>query len=169
MRRTPVPASVLVLLGGSALLAGCPAPPNGLARAQQTAQEYNLDARFGRTELAMAHVDPAVRDEFALHHRAWGTGVRVADVELAGMKAQGEHDVDVFVRVAWYRPEQEELRTTTLQQRWHDKDGWQLMSEKRLDGDVGLLGEAVVFETPSAPRAPAQFPTIRLGGGSAEE
>jgi hypothetical protein len=114
----------------------------------------------------MEHVAAAARDEFALHHRLWGTAVRVADLELAGMKAHGEHDVDVLVRVGWYRPEEQELRVTTLKQTWRDKDGWQLVAEQRVEGDVGLLGETIVYAAPpgdGAPRRAAQFPTIRLG------
>ena len=159
---------VLVLLGsGAVVLAGCPAPPTALARAQQAAQEFNQDVRFGRSELMMEHVAPDARDEFAEHHRAWGTGVRLADMELAGIRPRGDHELEVIVRVAWYRPEEQELRTTTLEQSWRDKSGWQLFAEKRRDGDVGLLGEHVVYEAPSAPRAPARFPTVHLVGGSA--
>jgi hypothetical protein len=142
----------------------CAMPPGPLASAQEAAQELNLDARFGRTEIAMDHVAPPARDAFSAHHRAWGTSVRVADVELAGMRAHGEHDVEILVRVAWYRPEEQELHITTVKQGWSDKNGWQLVNETRLDGDVGLLGEPVVFETPPAgERAPVQFPTVRLG------
>ena len=148
------------------LLAACPAPTTGLAAAQQQAQSFNLDARFGRNEIVLDQVSPAEREEFAMHHRAWGLAIRVADVEIAGMKAHGDKDVDIVVHVSWYRPEQQELRSTTLQQAWHAKtDGWQLVGEKRVDGDIGLLGEAVVMEAPTAPKAPSQFPTIRLGGG----
>jgi hypothetical protein len=151
------------------LLSGCVMPPSALAKAQQTAQEFNLDARFGREALVMDKVAPAERDEYALHHRAWGTDVRVADVELAGMKAQSEHEVDVIVRIAWYRPQEQELKQTTLKQRWHDKaDDWQLVGEQRLDGDVGLLGESVVYQAPTEARPPAQFPTIRLGSAPAD-
>jgi hypothetical protein len=135
-----------------------------MAHAQETAQQANLDARFGRNELVMEHVAPAARDAYAAHHRGWGTTVRVADLELAGMRAGSEHDVEVIVRVAWYRPEEEELHVTTLKQDWREAGGWQLVSEQRLAGDVGLLGETVVFESPREPRPPAQFPTIRLGG-----
>jgi len=149
----------------AAALAACAAPPGAMARAQEAAQELNLDTRFGRTELAMDRVAPSAREAFAAHHRAWGTAVRVADVELAGMHAKGERNVEVVVRVAWYRPDQQELRVTTLKQSWRDKDGWQLVAEQRLEGDVGLLGEPVVYETPREGAAPAQFPTIRLGGG----
>jgi len=133
------------------LLSACPAPSTGLAQAQQTAQSFN-------------------REEFSLHHRAWGLAVRVADIEMAGMKAHGDKEVDIVVHVSWYRPEQQELRSTTLQQAWHAKtDGWQLVGEKRVDGDIGLLGEAVVIEAPAVPKVPSQFPTIRLGGDPVQD
>jgi hypothetical protein len=78
--------------------------------------------------------------------------------------------VDIIVHVSWYRPEQQELRNTTLQQEWHAKlDGWELAGEKRVDGDIGLLGEAVVIEAPVETRLPSQFPTIRLGGDPAQD
>jgi hypothetical protein len=159
---------VVVFVWCSALvLVGCPAPPTALARAQQAAQEFNQDVRFGRSELMMEHVAPDARDDFAAQHRAWGTGVRLADMEMAGVRPRGDHELDVVVRVAWYRPEEQELRTTTLQQRWRDVNGWQLTAEKRLEGDIGLLGERIVYEAPSTPRLPAQFPTVHLGGGNA--
>jgi hypothetical protein len=147
---------------GIVALSGCPAPPTALARAQQAAQEFNQDVRFGRSELVIERVAAAARDDFAAHHRAWGTSVRLADVELAGMRALGDRDLYVMVRVAWYRPEEEELRTTTLQQSWRDADGWKLIAEKRLEGDVGLLGEPIVYELPDAQRPRAQFPTVHL-------
>lgn len=146
-------------------LAGCPAPPTALARAQQAAQEFNQDVRFGRNQLMMEHIAPAARDAFATQHRAWGAGVRVADMELAGLRPHGDHELEVIVRVGWYRPEEQELRTTTLQQNWREVEGWQLAEEKRLDGDVGLLGERVVYELPSV-RAPPRFPTVHLTGAS---
>ncbi len=148
-----------------ALCAACASPPGPLARAREAAQDLNLNARFGQNELALEPVAPNARDEYAARHRAWGSAVRVADVELSGMKPRGDHDVDVLVRVAWYRVEQEELLTTTVKQAWHDDGGWRLVSEERVDGEVGLLGETVVFQAPAAPRAPAQFPTLRLGQG----
>ncbi|MGD0675626.1 MAG: hypothetical protein ABSC94_09425 [Polyangiaceae bacterium] len=146
------------------LCGGCLVPPTPLARAQETTQEFNLDTRFGRLESAIEHVAPSAREEYATRHKAWGSGVRIAELEVAGMRPKGEHDVEVIVRVSWYRPEQEELRTTTLAQKWHEKGGWQLVAEDRVDGDAGLLGDPVVFQAP--PSGPAQFPTIRLGGAA---
>ncbi|HEY8089634.1 MAG TPA: hypothetical protein VIF09_17360 [Polyangiaceae bacterium] len=145
-------------------LVGCPAPTTGLAQAQQSAQDFNLDARFGRNEMIMEQIAPAERDEYQLHHRQWGTRVHIADIEIAGMKKQDDKHVDVVVRVSWYLPEQQELRNTTLKQGWHAKTtGWELLTETRLDGDYGLLGESVIVAEPPAPSGPAQFPTVRLG------
>jgi hypothetical protein len=146
-------------------LAACPAAPTSLARAAQTAQEFNLDSRFGRGERLMDRVAPDERAPYTAAHRGWGNGVRVADVELAGMEPRGEHDLDVLVRVAWYRPEDQQLRSTTLQQSWHDKgESWQLVAERRIEGEIGLLGEPVVYAAPEV-RSPGQFPTVRLSGG----
>ena len=142
----------------------CALPPGPVASAQEAAQELNLDARFGRSEIAMDHVAPRARDAFSAHHRGWGTTVRIADLDLAGARAHGDHDVDILVRVAWYRLEEQDLHTTTVKQGWNDKNGWQLVTEARIEGDVGLLGETVVFEAPPAERASPQFPTVRLGG-----
>jgi hypothetical protein len=145
-------------------LTGCPAPPNSLARAQQTAQEFNLDSRLGHGELSLDRVAPDAREQYRAQHRAWGTSVRVVDVEILGMKAQGERDVQTLVRVAWYRPEDEELRSTTVEQSWSDKAaGWQLVLERRVEGEMGLLGEPVLYQSPDA-RRPTQFPTVRLTG-----
>jgi hypothetical protein len=161
------PILVLAPLFAS-LLAGCSSllPSQGIAKAQETAQAFNQDARFGRNELVLDQIAPAAREEFSMHHRAWGVAIHVADIELAGIKAHGATDVDVVVHVSWYRPETQELRSTMLTQSWHNKvDTWQLVGEKRMDGDIGLLGEAVVVQAPSEPKVPSQFPTIRLGGG----
>lgn len=167
MRPTFVLPPLVFALALTPLLAACASllPSQGLAKAQETAQSFNQDARFGRNELVLDQIAPDVREEFSLHHRAWGVSIHVADIELAGIKAHGDKDADIMVHVSWYRPEQQELRSTILQQTWHHKtDSWQLIGEKRTDGDIGLLGEAVVMEAPSGPKGPSQFPTIRLSG-----
>jgi len=146
--------------------AACIMPPTPIAKARETTQEFNLDTRFGRTDSAMERVAPKARDDYAAHHRGWGSSVRIAEVEVAGLKPKGDHDCEVYVRVEWYRPDQQELLTTTLEQTWHDDAGWRLVEERRLDGDVGLLGETVVVEAPTTARPPARFETIRIGGSA---
>ena len=167
LHKPRLPSSALALAPTLALLAlsGCPMAPSGYAKAQQVAQDMNLDTRFGRTEFAMHHVASAERDDFAAHHRAWGNAIRVADLELGAMKPHGEHDLDILVHVTWYRADQQELRNTTLKQRWHPKtDDWELVGVERIEGDIGLIGEAVFFQAPAGATAPSHFPTIHLKG-----
>jgi hypothetical protein len=155
-------ASILVLPFAASLI-GCPGPATSMAKAQEVVQEFNSATRYGRSEIAIDHVATAAREDFAAHHRAWGSGLRIADIEVAGVRPKGEHDAEAIVRVSWYRPEEQDLRMTTLKQTWRDQGGWRLVSEERLEGDIGLLSEPIVYEAPSEPREPARFPTIRLG------
>jgi hypothetical protein len=155
---------VLPLLAFAPTLIGCPGAATGMAQAQETVQEFNSATRYGRSEVAMQHVAAAARDDFTAHHRGWGSGLRIADIEVEGIRPKGEHEAEASVQVSWYRPDEQELRITTIKQTWRDQLGWHLVSEDRLDGDIGLLNEPIVYEAPSEPREPARFPTIRLGG-----
>lgn len=150
------------------LLFACSGAPVGAAKAQEVAHDFNLNARFGRMELAAESIDPKVRAEILQRRAKWGGEIRLADMELAGMRSlDKEHDdVDVSVRIAWYRPAEGELKTTLLSQRWHGTKGdYKLVEERRLDGDVGLLGEATQSLVPSTQEnPPAHFPTVRLRG-----
>lgn len=143
---------------------GCSALPNPMARAQEAAQDFNADTRYGRNEIAVERVAPTARDAFLSHHHAWGSTVQIADLELEGLHRKSDHDAEVTVRVGWYRPNEQDLRSTTLKQTWHDQNGWKLTGEERIEGDVGLLGEAVVFQGPQEPKPTPQFPTVRLQG-----
>lgn len=164
--RTPLAAGLLFAV----LLCGCPvAHQSAAARAQEAASELNVNTRFGRMEMAAQHVAPKAKQQFFERRKAWGAKIRVADYELAGMRLlKGEEDAEMLVKVAWYRIDEGDVHTTTLRQKWHDyKGAWKLVEEARADGDVGLLGEAIVpVAPPSGPRH-AQFPTIRLGQPSA--
>lgn len=160
---------VLVAVAAALVLTGCPvnhqSPP---ARAQEAALECNLNTRFGRMELAAERVAPDARVPFFERRRAWGGRIRVADYEMMGVRMKGDSDAEVFVRFAWYRVDEGDLRVTTVKQKWHDfKGSFQLVDEQREGGDLGLLGEHVPAPPP-APKKNAQFPTIRLGQGKPE-
>jgi hypothetical protein len=142
----------------------------GPAKMQEAAIELNVNARFGRMELASERVAPKGRDDFFGHRQGWGGRVRIADTEVAGLKMNGDSDAEVTVKVAWFRPDEGELHVTTLRQKWHDFTGdWKLVAEHRTDGDIGLLGERIVV-APDAPRerTNAHFPTVRIGNAEAE-
>ncbi len=145
-------------------LAACMMPPQGAALVQQTAQQFNFDMRFGRTEIANEQVSAKYQEEFARKHRAWGGAIHVTDAETVGMKMRGQDNSDVTVRVGWYRADEGDLKTTLVRQKWHlYQIGWRLDAEERLDGDIGALGEHVEVLTPETTTHTAQFPTVRLG------
>ena len=145
----------------------CMANQSGAARMQEAANELNLNTRFGRLELAMEHVSTKDRDAFVARHKMWGSRVRIADSELAGMHLTSKEQAEVTVKVAWYKPNEQELRLTTIRQRYRDYDGvWKLEDEQRIDGDIGLLGEPIQAIESPAPVRQAQFPTVRLSSDS---
>ncbi len=150
---------------------GCPLGGQSKpARAQEAALELNLNARFGRMELAAERVSPKARDQFFDRRKAWGGNVRVADYDLTALRMlKGEEDAETYVKVAWYRANEGDLRVTTIKQKWHDfKGDWKLTEEARVDGDLGLLGEPPAPAPAGAASAPAkrsQFPTVYLGAG----
>ncbi len=159
--------AAVALLTTSCQLGGQSKP----ARAQEAALELNLNARFGRMELAAERVAPKARDPFFERRKAWGNEIRVADYDVTGLKMKGPSDAETSVKVSWYRANEGDLRVTTLKQKWHDFDGtWQLVDENRGEGDVGLLGEppTKASEPSGATGARgtpkrAQFPTVYLG------
>lgn len=157
----------------ASLLAGCGlAGQSKPAKAQEAALELNLNARFGRMEMAAEHISPKARDKFFERRKAWGGSVRVADYDLTGIKIIGEDDAESYVKIAWYRANEGDLRVTTVKQKWHSdaKGDWMLTEEQRVDGDIGLLGEppAPPAAAPATPKR-SQFPTIYLGGGAGNE
>lgn len=166
--RTPVLAALVLL----PLATGCPMTPTVGGKTQEVAQDLNMNARFGRMEVAVEAIAPKERAAWNESHRGWGGKIRIADSELGGVKVLKPKDKDeeaeVIVHVAWYRIEENELHTTTLRQRYKDINGdMKLVEEKRVDGDLGLLGENVqpsAAPSDAAPR-PKSFPTVRIGGG----
>jgi hypothetical protein len=166
--RTRVVVAALLF---SSLTAGCAMIGQSKPqRAQEAALELNLNARFGRMELAAERISPKAREQFFERRKAWGGAVRVADYDLTGLKIQGEDDAESFVKIAWYRADDNDLRITTLKQKWHadGKGDWKLTDEQRISGDLGLLGEppAPRTDAPAATAKRSQFPTIYLGSGN---
>jgi hypothetical protein len=171
MREEPARLSVrvetLLLAALLPLAAGCPAPVTGGARCQEAARDMNLDAQFGRMELAAEKVAPQGREAFVSHRAGWGGKVRIVDSELAGLKLNKDEDeAEITVRVAWQRVDEGDLQTTRVRQKWKDFRGdWKLVDEDRFDGAIGLLGEPVVRRP--VERKNAQFPTIHIGAQNA--
>jgi hypothetical protein len=158
-------------LGTLSLLAlpACPMPPSQAARMQEAATDLNTNVRFGRMELAMEHVAPDARESFISHRRLWGSRIHLADYELVGASMKDDDNAEVSVKYAWFHPDEGDLHTTVVRQKWHDRKGdWLLVGEARIDGDEGLFGEAPLNPGAAAPQRPrhqsVQFPTVRFEG-----
>jgi hypothetical protein len=139
----------------------CLAPQGPASRATDAARELNLAARFGRMDLAVGRTSAGARSSFLERRAEWGKNVRVLDVELAGMAMKNPQNALIYVDVAWVRMDEGALRTTRVAQTWRDDEGWQLVREQRVAGDLGLFGEYV--ERPRPAHRDVQFPskTIR--------
>jgi len=155
-----IPALLLPI----APLVACGGMQSQAAKAQEAAQNLNMDARLGRLEFALEHVDSKDRENFTKVHTMWSGKIRIVDSEITSFKmAKSDDAADVDVQVSWYRPESGDLHVTVLHQKWHVVSGdWFLASEERTDGDTGLLGERVVVEQPDVPAPKAQFQSVRI-------
>jgi hypothetical protein len=165
-----------VIAAAALALCACGVLPGPGAKLQEASQEHNVNARFGRLEMAVERVDPKAREEWARRHSAWGGKVRIADTETSGTKLVGPTEGEVTVRVAWYRADEQELHVTTLKQKWKDVNGeWKLVEEARVEGEAGLIGDAAPIAPPAgsadamAPPKRKFFPTVRIDANDAEE
>jgi len=136
MRR---PALAATLLLG---LAGCFAPLSSAQRLTDAAIDMNTATRFGRMDIALERVGPKARADFARRHAAWGASVRIVELDFSGYDLVERDQAEVVLNVTWLRQDEATIRLTRVAQHWRDDRGqWQLVDEKRKDGDVGLLGE----------------------------
>jgi hypothetical protein len=144
---------------------GCGGMLSAAGKAQEAAINLNMDARLGRAEFCLEHVDLKDRENFTKIHALWGKKLRIVDSEIVAFKmGKDDEAADVDVQVSWYRPEYGDLHVTVLHQKWKSVNGdWFLASEDRVDGDTGLMGEHVEMAQPEAPAPNALFQTVRLG------
>jgi hypothetical protein len=157
--------AIVVLAALGAAAAGCGGMLSPAGKAQEAAINLNMDARLGRVEFCLEHVDLKNREKFTKVHATWGKKFRIVDSEIISFKMGKDDDAaDVDVQVSWYRPEYGDLHITVLHQKWRSVNGdWFLSSEERVDGDNGLMGEHVEIAEPEAPPPRALFQTVRIG------
>lgn len=136
---------------------GCVTPPGPAERATDAAMALNVAARFNQLDVAVARAASAERPSFMKRHAAWGQSLRIVDVEMASLSLPASDRAVVLVDYAWIRSDEGTMRATRVEQEWKDDGGFHLVRERRVAGDVGLLGEPM---PPQAPRGPdKQFAT----------
>ena len=140
-RRTFALASLMT--AALALATGC-TPPTRADKLTDAAYDMNMATRFGRMDVAMSYIGPKARKQFLDSHASWGRGIRISDLEFAGLDMPKEDEAIVLVHVSWQRVDESTLRTTSIKQKWVDdeKSGWLIVDETRVGGEPGLLGDA---------------------------
>ncbi|HVW24779.1 MAG TPA: hypothetical protein VHC69_05385 [Polyangiaceae bacterium] len=144
------------------LVAGCFAPPPPSQRVTDVARTVNEAARFGNMALALEHTADGARDHFTKHRETWGNLVRVLDFELSALSMKDSEHATVLVDIEWMRVDEDMLRTTRVEQTWRGgigDNGWSLVRERRVGGDIGLFGEKVARLDPPPQHGDVQFPT----------
>jgi hypothetical protein len=146
---------VAAWIAAAASLAGC-ATTSPRAKLDDAVQETNVAARFGRSDIAVERVLGESRDSFLKHHKAWGGDVRIVDVEFGAVEKMTDAEAVVLVAFGWFRPNEGQLHTTVVRQKWRAKgdSGWWLVDEERASGDEGLLGD----QPPAKKGEPAKEP-----------
>src|SRR5882724_709663 len=153
----------------SATLAGCMTPPSPAERVTDAAMALNVAARFNQLDVALARAAAAERPEFMKRHAAWGQTLRIVDVEMASLTLPESDKAVVLVDYAWVRNNEGTMRATRVEQHWKDDAGWHLVREKRLSGDVGLLGEPMPEAAPPGPDKQFATRTIHEDGAAVTE
>jgi hypothetical protein len=135
-------------------------PPPPAERATDAARNLNIAARFGRMDAALELTSGAMRKTFLEHRSAWGKELRVVDVELSGFTMNAGDRAEVQVDYSWSRVDETRLRSTRISQEYSDQGGgFRLVRERRIEGDLGLFGEAVEAPPVSGPKRDVQFAT----------
>ena len=153
----------------ASVLAGCMTPPTPAERATDAAMALNIAARFNQLDVAVAHDATADRPDFMKRHAAWGQTLRIVDVEMASLSLPESDKAVVLVDYAWVRNTEGNMRATRLEQTWKDDAGWHLVREKRVSGDIGLLGEPMPAPPPPQPDKQFATRTIHEDGAAVTE
>ena len=121
-------------------LPGCFAPPGPAEQLSMSAYDHNMAMRFGRMDVAMSHVAAEAQDGFLQRHAKWGRGIRIVDVELAGMRLLTSESAEVQLTVNWVRVDESTMRSSAILQHWKQgKNNWELDEEIRVGGSPGIF------------------------------
>lgn len=136
MKNRIAPLAVL----GAVALAGC-TPSSVTRKLSDDAYNVAMAERFGRMDIVSDAVAAAHRDDFIASHSKWGHSIRIVDLEYAGLRLLPNEVAHVELIVSWQRLDEVSLHTTTLVQTWSHGDRWEIVDEKRISGDRGLVDE----------------------------
>lgn len=135
-------------------------------RLSDAARDLNVATRFGRLDVAAEHAEQSTRAQFLERRALWGTAIRIADVEVTGIKVKDREHAEVLVQLAWLHIRENLLHSTVLRQHWENPEqkGWVLTREEHASGGEGLFGSTEGDRPqPSKARPDVHFPSKTLG------
>ncbi len=135
------------------LALGACTPSSVTRKLSDDAYNVAMAERFGRMDIVTDAVAAKNRDDFVSSHSQWGRSIRIVDLEYAGLRLMPDEVAHVELIVSWQRLDEVTLHTTTLVQTWAHNDRWEIVDEKRISGDRGLIDE--VDERIDDPKPPS--------------
>lgn len=144
--------------------------PSAAARLGETANDYLVHLRFGRTAVLPGFEKAESRSKLAQQHASLGRERQVTDADIVAVQA-GEDRGTVVAQIAWYAPGEQLLRNSTLEQSWvkGPNGTWLVEAESVVGGDAALYraepaGVGADGERPAKELGKgARFPTVRIG------
>jgi hypothetical protein len=148
--------------------------PSAGARLGETANDYLVHLRFGRTAVLAGFEKPEARMRLAELHRALGRERQITDADIVAVQA-GEAEGSVLIQLSWYAPGEQLLRSTVLKQRWLKVSAgtWQVDDETFVSGDENFVPKKAgePKDAPESDKVPASkglgggshYPTVRIG------
>jgi hypothetical protein len=111
-------------------------------RLAYSAHDLNAATRFGRMDVALAHVHDDASADFARRHRKWHRVLRIVDVEVQGLHMLAKDQAEVQLTVAWHKLDETIIRRSSVAQLWEQGGrDWSLINEERTGGAAGLFAK----------------------------
>lgn len=137
-------------------MVACVPPMSPAERLSFAAYDMNAATRFGRMDVAVAHVATSSQADFLRRHRSWGRDKRIVDVDVSGIRMITPTTAEVHLSVSWHHDDETIMRQSYLAQKWTSSKGddWALSEEIRVSGDEGLFESEEPLEARDEPRPP---------------
>lgn len=133
-------------------VAACLSPSTPLQRLTDSAYDFNLATRFGRTDVALENVSRDEQASFSKRHETWGAQLRIVDSEVIEIARTDDGVAQVTVDIQWHRANESLIHATRLRQAWKD-----IGPRWVLEGELAVAGDAAIFERQDLGRAPRPF------------
>lgn len=119
------------------MLAGCGMipKPNSTESLTDTVTSYNESMRWGRYEMAAAHLPPKQRSQFVDESDERGHDLKITEYDIVKVDQKGDREARVQIKMSWYRETEGTVHETHAMQTWERQGkNWLLVDESRVRG-----------------------------------